>query len=502
MVKAFKKNKQNQKSKKDFKKKKNFDDNEDPNAIEERTNNAEFYLDDADADLADDDDVKDKEENSEMEEDEGSLEGSDLDFGEEDYVESDQEEKKEEKKITKITKEELTRHIKKSKDGSLFSLTRIVIIFGKVTNPNENSDDLDEDNILTNSKVVNRLIKYCIETLPEIFLLKLNSKDSNSTIKTLIKRYLSSLSRYLKTAESSMGNFILSHMKNLTPLILMFNNFVEVFTKLNIKGWANNPSQQTSKECYNFIKELINSKPTYFEFCIKLFYINYLDVAKAMNLNSIGKIKKLQDDIIRILSFDYQKAYLTIFTFVRKLCLQLRATIMDKTFNTIKNIYNWQFINSLILWGKVIVEYYNSNSDINLLAYPLIQTIIGVIRLNLVDTFYPLRMRLVNLLNEISRSTGIFIPVSFYLFEILESNHFKEHFKIKEEDKASFSLSVNLKVKKEEYNKYSVCQRVLDECLDSLMEYMGLISHMVAYPEMASMIITHLRKVLKQITVI
>ena len=207
--------------------------------------------------------------------------------------------------------------------------------------------------------------------------------------------------------------------------------------------------------CLNFIKNLVTQKPNFYEYAIKIFYINYLEVAKAMNMNSYNQIDKLQTDIISILKIDFEKAYLTIFTFIRKLCIQLRMTIVDKTSSSIKSIYNWQFVNSLILWGKVIIAY-SDNKDIALLSYPLIQTIIGVIRLNYSETFYLLRIRLVMLLNAISKTTKIYIPTAMYILPILKSNYFIEKCKVsKKENEKKENLS---KEKNEETSKIN--QRV------------------------------------------
>jgi len=82
---------------------------------------------------------------------------------------------------------------------------------------------------------------------------------------------------------------------------------------------------------------------------------------------------------------------------------------MIKKKHSIKNIYNWQFVNSLQLWAKcVLATYHRKDADVNLLAYPLIQLIIGVIRLDFVDTFFCLRINLVKLLIEISQKNWDF----------------------------------------------------------------------------------------------
>ena len=234
-----------------------------------------------------------------------------------------------------------------------------------------------------------------------------------------------------------------------------------------------------------------------------------------MNLNSFNHIKSLQDDIINILNYDLEKAYTTIFTFIRKLCIQLRATIVDKTSSSIKSIYNWQFVNSLILWSRAIMKYI-SNQNIYLLIYPLIQTIIGVIRLNSNELYYLLRIRLVILLNGISAKSNIFIPTSMYILPILSSNYFiekckpiiqpkhpKETKKSDKLEKAKINtrivIYVSLKIKKEELRIKQIRKDLLEECCDCLLEYLSINSNKICFTELADTILKDMRSALKNI---
>lgn len=506
---------------------------------EEQGNKADFYLDDRDADLAEEEQGSDKENESINS---GSLDGSELDFGEEDY-ESEQEgdfdedevkksKKTKAKKEKPLTKEELKKILKKSKEGAVFALTKIIIIFNKITSLGQKSDALDVNNVLNNPVVCNKIIKFCVKNLSQILLLKYNSinekgvkekqLDKSSVIKNLIKRYLASLSKFLKSSEGNIVSFVYKDIDNLSSLIPIFKNYIEIFLKISVNVWATykNKNSNASENAMKLIKSLLTIKPEYFEICLKFFYINYLDHAKAMNWGSLTKINLMQNDIIDILSLDLQKAYLTIFSFIRKLCLQLRATINDKKAMSIKNIYNWQFINSILLWNRAVCKYYNKNSeiDLNLLAYPLIQTIIGVIRLNLVDVYFPLRLILVNALNDLSYKTNIFIPVSVYLIEILENSDFHKQFREKNvttdmqvddyvEDKYSklnkkqkqFDLNVTLKIKKEDFKKYGNVIALLEETLDSLKKFLAINSHKISFCELSYEILYNLKKIKKNI---
>lgn len=509
---------------------------------DQKGNQADFYLDDKDADIADDDSY-----NEEMS-DPSELEdgGSELDFGEDDYIESEDEDEEEKtkkpKEQKKITKDELKKLIKKTIAGNTFAITKIIIIFSRITNQN-NIESLDEDNALNKPKIINKITKFCIKNLPEILNLKSSSiisknkkrdQESNSNLKGLTKRYLSVLTRYIKTAESPMITLMFKYIDNISDLVLGFKNFLEIFLKTSIKTWGERHGTMTSASALNFVRSMLQKKPELFETAIKLFYVNYLEVAKAMNWKTIARIKNMQNQIIEILAMDLDKAYLTIFTFIRKLCLQLRATITDKKLSSIKNIYNWQFVNSLQLWTRVVATYYKKkNCEISLLAYPLIQTIYGVIRLNLVDVFYPLRIILVNMLNELSSNTDVYIPVSVYLLEILESNHFKsvyrekhnttsngnndsksnsntkrnknsyntEHVKTHKKDN-DYDINVSLKLKKEDFKNYGIVLYLLEQTLDSLNEFLCLNANRFSFSELAFGVMHTMKKIHKNIPVL
>jgi nucleolar complex protein 2 len=477
----------NLKAKKPFKKAEKTGDEEIDNTNMETSNEADFYLDEGN--LYSDDEEKAGED--------GSLQGSELDFDEEDYIESESEKSEEEVKKKPLTIDELKRIMKKTYSGTTFALSKIISIFAKVTN--QKVDNLDEDDILNKSKVVAKIIKFSIKSLPEILLLKYNSLETNEnkgSIKGLIHRFLSSLAKFLKNAEKSMISFLFKYIDNISQLVVIFKNLIEIYLKILLKIWSSNAKNKENS--LQVVKFILFRKPEYFDMALKLFYINYLEVAKAMNWNSVAKIEQLQNDIIDILQLDYQRAYTVIFAFIRKLCLQLRTTINDKKANSIKNIYNWQFINSLALWTRAVCSYFGKNDcEITLLAYPLIQTILGVIRLNLVDIFYPLRLYLVRLLNNISEVSGIFIPSGSYILEILESNHFSKKFKEKSSENENnwMNFSINLKIKKEEFKKYSVNYQLLEDCLDCLTEYLAINSYKYTFPEVAFVISHHLKKI-------
>ena len=508
-------------------------------------NEADFYVDDADL-LEDDNEIKGEENDLS-----NSLDGSELDFDEEDYMESESEGSKDNlKKVKKVTKEDLEKMFKRCLNGNNFFINKIINLFNKIGS--NKVETMDEDHILNIPKYSNKLIRYFVKELPTILIMKTNNvdlmekkniinevklkndsedhednfneneddKENNkmeiddkinsqtlNTTKTTIKKYLSALSKFIKNAESNQRTFIFKNLSNCADLIIMFNNYTEIYLKYFLKAWAGDYGEQASEASLQIVKTILSKNPNMFETALKLMYINYLEVAKENSWKTLIMIKKLQEDIINILSIDLQRAYMVIFMFIRKLCIQLRITINEKRSASIKNIYNWQFINSLKLWTFVLCKYFNEPfSDIKLLAYPLIQTIIGVIRLNLVDIFFPLRISLVNLLNKISDETNIFIPCENYLFEVLESSNFSKNFKRKilksdNENREFIDLNTSLKIKKEDSGNFGVITYLLEETIDSLLEFCGVNCYKISFPELGKAVNFYLRKITKNMMV-
>ena len=523
------KNNRHEKKRKERKEKKQIKNNtEEELDNQKESNKADFYLDDEDADLAYDSselEAESMEEEPEMkensmndEEEEMSEHGSELDFKEEDYIPSEDEGDEEKEKMQSLSKKELKKLMDKVSEGSEIYITKFLILTGRLTNPDKEMNlEEGEENVLNQNKVINNIIKYFIKELPDILQLKMNSKneEKNKSNNSLIKKYVSILVRYIKTCELEMQNFIFYNIEKISPLIFQFNNFTEIILKLSIKSWSSTKEDELRQIILSFIKSLVTKKPKFFEYSIKIFYINYLNIAKEMNLNTFNHIKSLQDDIISILNYDLEKAYTTIFTFIRKLCIQLRATIVYKTTSSIKSIYNWQFVNSLILWARVIMKYI-SDPNIYLLIYPLIQTIIGVIRLNSNELYYLLRIRLVILLNGISAKSNIFIPTPMYILPILSSNYFIEKCKPiipqkkQNEEKKSDKLEkakinsriviyISLKIKKEELKIKQIRKDLLEECCDCLLEYLSINSNKICFTELADSILKEMRSALKNI---
>ncbi len=105
---------------------------------------------------------------------------------------------------------------------------------------------------------------------------------------------------------------------------------IPVFFKISLKIWVEAFNTRASDFAFNFVVSLVEKNPASLDEALKYCYLNYLNIAKSMNLSTYSQIHDLQKNIIGLISTNYEKAYIVIFKFIRRLCIQLRATINDK----------------------------------------------------------------------------------------------------------------------------------------------------------------------------
>ncbi|CAL2033138.1 unnamed protein product [Caenorhabditis brenneri] len=77
------------------------------------------------------------------------------------------------------------------------------------------------------------------------------------------------------------------------------------------------------------------------------------------------------------------------------------------------SIYNWQMMQCMYMWVRVIAKAHSLNGaeQIGELVYPLIQDIVGIFRLCNAPTFLPLRLHCCQLLIQLQASCTNYIPI-------------------------------------------------------------------------------------------
>ena len=107
-------------------------------------------------------------------------------------------------------------------------------------------------------------------------------------------------------------------------------------------------------------------------------------------------LRTSQNCFIELLSIDRSIGYQLGFQYIRQLCLHLRTIRNKLTKDALKNIYSWQFYHCLKLWVLALTN--AKISELAMLVHPLVQLIVGVIRLSNNIKYFPFHVKLFDLI--------------------------------------------------------------------------------------------------------
>lgn len=117
-----------------------------------------------------------------------------------------------------------------------------------------------------------------------------------------------------------------------------------------------------------------------------------------------------------------QTSYQHAFIYLRQLAIHLRTALTTQSKEAAANVLSWSFVNCLRLWSSVLVRHGSDTSrPLFQLLYPLVQVINGVLRMQPSPRYYPMRLHLVSCLNDMAWASGVYIPTSPLLIDVLRS---------------------------------------------------------------------------------
>ncbi|KAG5312053.1 NOC2L protein, partial [Pseudoatta argentina] len=157
-------------------------------------------------------------------------------------------------------------------------------------------------------------------------------------------------------------------------------------------------------------------------------YVKYVQNTKFVSPNTLPGINFMKHSLVEIYLLDHDVSYNHAFLYIRQLAINLRNAITLKKQENFQAVYNWQYINSLRFWTELIIKS-KEKSMLRSLLYPLVQIIVGTIKVIPTAQYYPLRFHCIEMLITISKETETFIPILPFLLEILDSYDFNKRHK-------------------------------------------------------------------------
>lgn len=206
----------------------------------------------------------------------------------------------------------------------------------------------------------------------------------------------------------------------------------------------------------------------------------------------------MENCIVEIGGLFLASTYQHTFVALRNLALKLRQVSTSTTPESYKIIYNWQYLHSLKLWARM-VSTFNSDVDpketLKPLVYPLVQLILGSLRLKPSSKHFPYRLHLLNLLIDLSEKTGVFIPIIGYILEIFESAEIKARPKPSTLKPLDFSL--NIRASNEYLGTKTYHTGVVETTVGVIYRYLANIATDISFPEIALPMLVLFKKLSK-----
>ncbi|OTA79920.1 hypothetical protein M434DRAFT_235263 [Hypoxylon sp. CO27-5] len=405
---------------------------------------------------------------------------------------------------------------------SLKAARQVVLAFRSAAHLNEDDEDgpRKQPYKISSPEVFHDILIVALKQIPEVIQHHVPIKESSSgkvqvptdskkfkTLSNLLKSYISAIIHLLGTlSDDATLKLTLSAITPVIPYILSFRKLLKTLIKTVVGFWSQSTSSDSTRiTAFLVLRRLvvIGDKGIK-EAVLKATYQGLIAGSRVTNVNTLQGINLMKNSAAELWGLDQNIGYTTAFSFIRRLAIHLRNSIVHNQNESYKTIYNWQYIHSLDFWSCVLAEHCSplkeaesgKESQLKLLIYPLVQVTLGAMRLIPTATYFPLRFHMIRSLLRISRSTGTYIPLASALLEVLNSAEMRKSPKPSTIKPLDFHVAYKAP---KSYLRTRVYQDgVGEQVVELFSEYFVLWSTNIAFPEFALPVIIMLKRWLKQ----
>ncbi|KAJ3681229.1 hypothetical protein LUZ60_015718 [Juncus effusus] len=337
---------------------------------------------------------------------------------------------------------------------------------------------------------------------------------------SLMRVYLGNAYHILnQMTDEQMISFTIKRVKASAVFLAAFPSLLRKYIKVILHTWGTGRGI-TAVVSFLFLRDLcVRLGSDCLDTCLRGVYKSYVmncKLSKSVGVSKLQHIQFLGNCVTELCGVDPPAAYQLAFLFIRQLATVLRGALTEKgpkvnekkkgkkerdnkpskkqVEKAYQRVYEWQYILCLELWTNLVSQY-GSEPDFLPLAYPLAQIIQGVASLVPTVKYFPVRLRCVRMLNRIAAATGVFVPVSSVLMDMLEMKE------LRGPPAGGVGKAVNLMTVKQ-VDKNTVKTRSFQEAciysvVDELAEHLAQWSYSVAFFELSFIPLVRLRSFCK-----
>ncbi|KYN06176.1 PREDICTED: nucleolar complex protein 2 homolog [Cyphomyrmex costatus] len=356
------------------------------------------------------------------------------------------------------------------------------------------------------SATFNSVVQLCITHLPDAFkhILQLDAESQKiyksrkfEKIQEILKLYLSDLIKLLQSialSNNAVLTVLLKHLHQMLPYFQSFSYLIKSLLKILLKLWS--AAEETVRIiAFLNILHIATSKKFVLDELLETMYEKYVQTVKFVSFDTLPGINFMRQSLLEIYLLDHNTSYSLAFLHIRQLAIDLRNAVTLKNKKNLQAVYNWQYINSLRFWAELITKS-KDKSMLRSLLYPLVQIIIGTIKINPTAQYYPLRFHCLKMLITISKETGTFIPILPFLLEILESYDFNKRHKTV--TMKPISLVCILRVSKSQFIENGFKDSIIETIYHLILEHAASESHGIYFPDLYAPCIIQLKEFLEK----
>ncbi|KAJ4358235.1 Nucleolar Complex 2 protein [Didymosphaeria variabile] len=390
--------------------------------------------------------------------------------------------------------------------SSLRATREVVLAFRSAAHLDEEKKEKYKYTI-SDSTVYHELLITALKLIPKVLQHHLPVKESASgrvhlstdskkfrNLAPLLKSHAVSINHLLDNlSDAPTQRMTLDSLLALLPYILSFKKIVRDVAKTVSSVWADSSNTEATRlSAFLVLRRLVViSDAGIREAVLKQTYQGLIKGARNTTVHNIQGINLMKNTASELWGLDPNIGYTTGFGFIRQLAVHLRQSITNKTKDSYKTVYNWQYIHSLDFWSRVVSVHCESlreaesgkQSALRPLIYPIVQVTLGAMRLIPTSQYFPLRFQLVRSLLRISSATSTYIPLAPALIEVLNSAEMKKM--PKPSTLKALDFSTNIRATKAYLRTRIYQDGVGEQVAELLSEFFVLWSKNIAFPELA-----------------
>ncbi|XP_024084802.1 nucleolar complex protein 2 homolog isoform X2 [Cimex lectularius] len=359
------------------------------------------------------------------------------------------------------------------------------------------------------SAVFNTVIEMCVMNLQPAIVnfLKLTPTSIKNPekskrwvkVKSSLQLYFKDLFKLLEgVASEHIMTVMLKHLHSFCSFVACFPKLSKLAVKNLTRLWSTGEETVRVLAYLCILRLTTLQKSSLLNTALKHMYIAYIHGCKFVSATTLPQINFMKQTLVDMYSLDPQLSYEHAFLYIRQLAIHLRNAITIHKKESFQTVYNWQYIHSLRLWIDLMCVSQDS-PELKQLVFPLVQIILGCVKLIPTAQYIPLRFHCIQMLIKLGRETSIYIPVMPLILESLSKANLNKQ--MKKASMKPFDFTFVLRLSKSAMTETAFTDAVVEYVFQLLIEACASYSHMIGSPDLFIPVIIQLKTFLKDCTI-